>query len=194
MQRQPPVGKFKLKLTQAFTLVEVMAVIAVIAILITLALPGIGGLSASANSEVYANALIGALNQAKETAIQNKRYVTMCAVNALTVTTTANIVIPACVNNTTTWNSWVVYIDTALNSGTATQLISLAGNMVSNSITTSSTGYLVFNSLGLVTLNGTATPITPINFIVAAPGCRGNNGRQVTLSANGTIVVAKIGC
>jgi type IV fimbrial biogenesis protein FimT len=191
MQQLRLVGKQNILIISAFTLIEVITVIAVIAILITLSLPGIGSLSADSNSAVYANMLVNTLSEAREKAIQLKRNITVCSVAAVTVNTNSDITIPACINNSTAWNSWVSYIDPALNPGSTTQLLSLNGNITANSITASSSGSLVFNYLGLVQVNGVAQVI---NFSIAAPGCRGTNGRQITLNANGTIIINNIGC
>jgi prepilin-type N-terminal cleavage/methylation domain-containing protein len=194
MPLPPPAGNFKkISLIAAFSLVEVMAVIAIMAILTTLSFSNIGGLAFNANAGIYATSLSNALSEAKAVAMQRRRYVTVCPVATTTVSATASVTIPACVAGTTAWNSWVVYIDSALNPGTTTELISLAGNIKAGSVTATVAGSLIFNSFGLVTIAGSASN-TQINFIVSPTGCSGKNARQITLRSNGTMISNEISC
>lgn len=175
----------KIKLTarykNAFTLIELLAVITIMVILITAAIPGWKNFIQNNQAIAISTKLTDSLRLARITAIQSGQTVTLCPVASTSGTT--------CITNTTTWNAWVSFVDTTTPSGTFT--VGSGENYYYDqppgAITASSTGYISFNPAGFFTAAGQTFTIKPA-------GCTGNNGRSITVMPSGNIQTTFTAC
>ncbi len=108
------------KLSQGFTLIELMIVIAIAAILMTLAVPSFSLMINNSKVTSATNEFIGSLNLARSEALKRSNNVSVCKSNAA---------FTACDTSATTFtaNGWLVFTDACGTVGSVDTVAAAAG-------------------------------------------------------------------
>jgi type IV fimbrial biogenesis protein FimT len=183
------------KQQNAFTLIELMVTLVVAAVVLTIAIPSFNQQIQNNRSLALGEDFVTALNFARSEAVKRSRPVTLCASN--TTRTGCG----------TDWlNGWLAVVDTApVDSTTPTvaEVLRVWESPPGNATVTvqrgapgfttgTNTGFVRYTGLGThARIGGTAQSTRVVSEIT---GCRGDNGRTMTVGVAGTISAQNTAC
>lgn len=164
-----------------FTLIEFIAVLAIAAIFITLVVPAYRAIIQNNKVVSAVNKLSASLSLARMEAIKRGEPVAVCP--------TANTNYSACGTGSQWSQGWIVFLDEDSDDeiDSTSDLIKITQGFSSDAEITTVSTVVSYDSNGFVTSGGAS-------FVISAPGCTGNNGRQVNITSSGRISINAAAC
>ncbi len=154
---------------RGFSLIELMVTLAVAAILLAVAVPNMRSFIQNNKAAATSNQLLSALNFARSKAVHFGRGMTLCSSTDATTCSAS-----------TNWATGWVMLDSSNN------VVQIWPALTGTSTLTSTQTSVTYNGLGGVSAATT--------FTLVIPGCTGNLGRTVKLTATGRSEVTKNSC
>lgn len=176
MSRSPsPRSKVK-----ALTFIEVLIAFALVAIFALIAIPSYKYFVQGQRALTLSSEFVTALAYARAAAIQQSTPVTICA---------ANSAMTACGTNTNWTNGWIIFVDPGSTGtiGGTTKILIKTNDLQPGTTFVTTQPYISYSSTGFAAV-GAGT------YTINAPGCTGNNGKIITISATGMASVANTVC
>jgi len=167
--------------SRGFTIIEAVITVLIAAIFLAAAVPSYYALIQNNKVAMTTNKLSAAFNMARMEAVKRGVKVTVCSA--------ANSSLSSC-GTTTQWvNGWIIFTD-ANNNDTidSNNDLTYVSEAVPKGVAiTASRKNVGYNSAGF--LSGSALII-----VIKAPGCTGNNARQISISTSGRVSVLRAAC
>lgn len=164
-----------------FTLIELLIVLTIAALFITLVVPGYRAIIQNNKVVSTVNKLSASLQLARMEAVKRGVPVVVCP--------TADANFTACGTNSQWSEGWIVFLDEDSDSeiDSTSDLLKITQGIESDAQITTSSSAISYSGTGFSS-SGAAS------FVINAPGCTGDNARNLTISTSGRVSIETASC